>query len=213
MKFDVLHNFISPVTGRILVNTDYTIVGNAQGIGIPSPILIDIQLDLIGLRADYDILSSASFIIREPNSQLPEAEILSQLTVPTSDEPDTAKMIKVIEHGYLEIATPRVEYVTPAQLQEVKDEIAEFANAVAEFAPIVGGFSDSVAVFADAVSVFADTISAYAAIIGQEEIVVEAAAVTAAAGVVTTEAGELTISAVELATTATEVAAAMAPDA
>ena len=79
MKFDILHNFISPVTGRILVDTDYIIVGNDDGVGIPSPILIDIQLDLIRLRADYNILRYASFVIGHPNSQLPDAQVLNTM--------------------------------------------------------------------------------------------------------------------------------------
>jgi hypothetical protein len=46
MKFDVLHNFISPVTGRVLCDYNYVLLGNRQGIALPSPILIDIRLDL-----------------------------------------------------------------------------------------------------------------------------------------------------------------------
>lgn len=79
MKFDVLHNFISPVTGRILVDTDYVIVGNDDGVGVPSPILIDIELDLIQLRANYNILRQASFVIGYPNDQLPYAQVLNSL--------------------------------------------------------------------------------------------------------------------------------------
>lgn len=36
MKFDVLYNFISPVTGRILCDYNHVLVGNSQGIAIPS---------------------------------------------------------------------------------------------------------------------------------------------------------------------------------
>jgi hypothetical protein len=79
MKFDVLHNFISPVTGRILVDTDYVIVGDGNGVGVPSPILIDIELDLIQLRANYNILRQASFVIGYPNDQLPFAQVLDSL--------------------------------------------------------------------------------------------------------------------------------------
>jgi len=50
MNYDVLHNFISPVTGRVLSNPDYVLVGDYQGIATPSPILIDIRLDLNNLR-------------------------------------------------------------------------------------------------------------------------------------------------------------------
>jgi hypothetical protein len=79
MKYDVLHNFISPVTGRILVDTDYIIIGDEDGIGVTSPILIDLQLDLINLRANYNILRQASFVIGEPNDQLPNAQVLNML--------------------------------------------------------------------------------------------------------------------------------------
>lgn len=50
MKFDILHNFISPVTGRVLADTDYVLVGDRLGIATPSPMLIDIRLDLNNLR-------------------------------------------------------------------------------------------------------------------------------------------------------------------
>ena len=36
MKFDVLYNFISPVTGRILCDPNYVLVGDANGIAIPT---------------------------------------------------------------------------------------------------------------------------------------------------------------------------------
>lgn len=79
IKFDILHNFISPVTGRILADPNYVLVGNNQGIATPSPALIDLRLDLINLRKDYNICSSASFVIGFPNSQLPNAQVLSNL--------------------------------------------------------------------------------------------------------------------------------------
>ena len=80
IKFDILHNFISPVTGRILADYNYVLVGNRQGIATPSPALIDLRLDLINLRKDYDICSSASFVIGFPNAQLPNAQVLSNLS-------------------------------------------------------------------------------------------------------------------------------------
>ena len=50
MKYDILYNFISPVTGRIKVDQGYIIVGDKENIGMPSPILIDIRQDIIDLR-------------------------------------------------------------------------------------------------------------------------------------------------------------------
>lgn len=79
VKFDILHNFISPVTGRVLADYNYALVGNRQGIATPSPALIDLRLDLINLRRDYTVCSSASFIIGFPNSQLPNAQVLNSL--------------------------------------------------------------------------------------------------------------------------------------
>jgi hypothetical protein len=79
MKFDVLHNFISPVTGRILADFNYVLVGNSLGIATPSPILIDIRLDLINLRKKYNTLVDADFIVGHPNDQIPNAQVLSGL--------------------------------------------------------------------------------------------------------------------------------------
>lgn len=79
VKFDILHNFISPVTGRILADYNYVLFGNRQGIATPSPALIDLRLDLINLRNDYTVCSSASFVIGFPNAQLPNAQVLSNL--------------------------------------------------------------------------------------------------------------------------------------
>lgn len=50
MNYDVLHNFISPVTGRVLSDPDYVLVGNDEGVAVPSPILIDVRLELNNLR-------------------------------------------------------------------------------------------------------------------------------------------------------------------
>lgn len=79
MKFDILHNFISPVTGRILSDTNYVPYGNKQGIAVPSPIIIDIRLDLINLRKKYNTLVQADFVIGHSNTELSEAQVLSEL--------------------------------------------------------------------------------------------------------------------------------------
>lgn len=80
IKPDVLYNFISPVTGRILSDPDYVLVGDNAGIATPSPILIDIRLDLINLRRDYTVATSASFIIGFPNSELSNSQVLNVLS-------------------------------------------------------------------------------------------------------------------------------------
>jgi hypothetical protein len=83
MNYDVLHNFISPVTGRVLSDPDYVLVGDYQGIATPSPILIDIRLELIDLRKEVDDLESLNnrvgFIISQPDAGLPKAQALSTL--------------------------------------------------------------------------------------------------------------------------------------
>jgi hypothetical protein len=65
MKFnyDVLHNFISPVTGRILADPEYVLIGNDAGVATPAPDLIDLRLDLINLRMDFDVAASAYFVV------------------------------------------------------------------------------------------------------------------------------------------------------
>jgi hypothetical protein len=78
--YDVLHNFISPVTGCVLADPEYVLVGNDQGIAIPSPDLIDLRLDQINLRVDFDTLSSAYFIVGFENAQLPNAQILYNMS-------------------------------------------------------------------------------------------------------------------------------------
>lgn len=75
-RFDVLHNFISPVTGRVLADFNYVLVGNAQGIATPSPILIDIRLEIIKLKQRLNKLVEADFIIGHPNNEIPEAQVL-----------------------------------------------------------------------------------------------------------------------------------------
>lgn len=78
--YDVLHNFISPVTGHVLADPDYVLVGNDLGIAIPSPDLIDLRLDQINLRMDFDTLSSSYFIVGFENAQLPNAQVLYNMS-------------------------------------------------------------------------------------------------------------------------------------
>lgn len=80
MKYDVLYNFISPITGRVLSNPDYVLVGDKDGIATPSPILIDMRLDMIDFRHDLDSFAASSFIISTANSLFPNAQALSSLT-------------------------------------------------------------------------------------------------------------------------------------
>jgi len=79
-QYDVLHNFISPITGRVLSDPNYVLIGNKNGIAIPSPIIIDIRLDLIALRKRYNSLVKGDIIIGHPNNELPNAQVLFNLS-------------------------------------------------------------------------------------------------------------------------------------
>lgn len=74
-----LHSFISPVSGRILCTTDYILVGDQSGAAYPSPVLIDLQLELIQLRQKLNLLKQISFIIGYPNEEVENAQALSNL--------------------------------------------------------------------------------------------------------------------------------------
>ena len=79
LDFDVLHNFISPVTGRVLATTNYVLLGDSLGIATPSPILIDIRLDLNALKKRYNTLVTADFIVGHANYEIPDAQVLFDL--------------------------------------------------------------------------------------------------------------------------------------
>jgi hypothetical protein len=79
MNYDVLHNFISPVTGRILCPEDYILVGDREGIADPSPALIDTKLDIIKIKHDVSELLNSTFILKEANFKLPKAQALNEL--------------------------------------------------------------------------------------------------------------------------------------
>lgn len=79
MNYDVLHNFISPVTGRVPLIKDYILIGGSDNFSIMSPKLIDMQLDIIDIRHDFDNLAASNFIVGFPNTQLPNSQVLSSL--------------------------------------------------------------------------------------------------------------------------------------
>lgn len=80
MKYDVLYNFISPVTGRVPIIKDHILIGGSDNFSIVSPKLIDMQLDIINIRHHYDNLAASSFIIGFPNNNLPNAQVLNSLS-------------------------------------------------------------------------------------------------------------------------------------
>jgi hypothetical protein len=79
IKPDLLYNFISPVSGRVLCDFNYVLVGNRYNIATPSPILIDIRLDLIKIRQDINAIMAADFVIGHPAPILKKAQVLSLL--------------------------------------------------------------------------------------------------------------------------------------
>jgi hypothetical protein len=125
MKYDVLHNFISPVTGRVLSDRNYVLYGNAQGIAVPSPILTDIRLDLMNLRKDYEFTSLATFVLNTPNEKIPHAQALSELTG------GLPRILKANIGGIIEVAVKNVDYATLARLEELADEAAASEAAAA----------------------------------------------------------------------------------
>lgn len=80
MRFNRLYNFISPVTGRVLADTDYVLVGDDRGVAMPSPILIDTRLELVNLRQKVTNLINTYYVLNFPNSELPNAQVLSSLS-------------------------------------------------------------------------------------------------------------------------------------
>jgi hypothetical protein len=108
--------FISPLTGKLWTTTtpilprDYIWTGGREGNGdnYASPILIDLKLDLIGLRFEIDEIETASFVLGFPNKNLPYAQVLSFL------EDGILKHNK----GIVEIAIPGEDYATKDQLDE-----------------------------------------------------------------------------------------------
>jgi len=77
--YDPLHNFISPVTGRIIIDPNYVLIGDKNGMSLPSPVIIDIRLDLKNLRRDFNDLIDSSFVLNFPTEQLPNAQDLFSL--------------------------------------------------------------------------------------------------------------------------------------
>lgn len=55
MKFNPLHNFISPVTGKLLIEPGYTFIGDQNGRSFASPILLDIRQDIVDLKKNFSI--------------------------------------------------------------------------------------------------------------------------------------------------------------
>lgn len=72
-----LDTFISPVTGAVLLEQDYIIVGNSANWGVASPDLIDVRLNIIGINT---LLATSKFIIQHPVPGLDSSQALSDLS-------------------------------------------------------------------------------------------------------------------------------------
>ena len=115
-RFNVLDNFISPVTGRILCDPNYILAGNAQGIAVPTigiPIgnlpNLTFNKTWVGDASNRPIerayIGDSTFVIRQVDSNLPSAQVLNTLGT---------GLLKVVADGYLALAVPLVDYATEA---------------------------------------------------------------------------------------------------
>lgn len=50
MRYEPLYNFISPITGRLVLDTGYIFIGGEDGYSTASPVFIDVRQDIIDIR-------------------------------------------------------------------------------------------------------------------------------------------------------------------
>ncbi len=118
MRQDILHSFISPLRGRILCDQDAILVGNADGVALPSssfpigslPNLTESKTwvgDASNRPVEQVYVSDATFVIRVPDANLPSAQALNLIT---------PGLLKVVLGGTLAQAEAGTDYATTAQL-------------------------------------------------------------------------------------------------
>lgn len=118
MKYDVLYNFISPVTGRIKVDQGYIIVGDKENIGMSSPILIDIRQDIIDLRRklggfeELNKLDHNRIWIGDYNNEPVEQLHIGVINLPPLAEAVFPNPISPIT-GDFRIPNPTFDYLSP----------------------------------------------------------------------------------------------------
>ena len=118
MKYDVLYNFISPVTGRIKVDQGYIVVGDKDNIGMPSPILIDIRQDIIDLRRkigsfeELNKLDHNRIWIGDYNNEPVEQLHIGIINLPPLEEAVFPNPISPIT-GDFRIPNPTFDYLSP----------------------------------------------------------------------------------------------------
>ena len=139
MQFNVLDNFISPVTGRILCTPNYILAGNAQGIAVPTigiPIgnlpNLTFNKTWVGDASNRPIekayIGDSTFVIRQPDSNLPNAQVLNTLGM---------GLLKVVADGYLALAIVDVDYATPNLLEGIKSNISNLQTEALENALLI----------------------------------------------------------------------------
>jgi hypothetical protein len=149
-SIDVLDSFISPVTGHVLCDFNYILIGNAQGIAVPTngvPIgglpNLTFNKTWVGNASNRPIerpyIGDSTFVIRLANPDLPSAQALQPLGV---------GLLKVIEDGYLAIAITNTDYATTAyltflaaQIELARSNIETAKNAAVISAGLASGFA------------------------------------------------------------------------
>lgn len=122
--------FLSPVTGKLATSSqlpglspEYTYLGNELGETQPSPIIIDIRLDLISLRKLIPIdVSDSSFLLKNTDARLPNSQSLESLKVDG--------LLKTVTNT-LHLAVANTDYLTP-DLLENKVWIGDENNKAAQ---------------------------------------------------------------------------------
>ena len=209
MNYDVLHNFISPVTGRVPLIKDYILIGGANNFSIMSPKLIDIELELININHVLGDLSTTAFILGAPNPKLPFSQDLSSLdngfmfntagTISTTNNLPLSSLpynnIWVGNINNVAVPTPYVASQNNSSfiLQTPNENLAN-AQALSE---LLGGILKS-APLTGVISIATPDVD-YATVATLEELAAEAAAsaeeATAAATEATAAAAEASLSA------------------
>lgn len=135
MRMNTLDYLISGITGQIYCDYNYILVGNAQGIAVPTPgvpigALPDLTLnktwvgDASNRPIEMPYIGDTTYVIRLPNTLLPSAQDLDSLyslVDPT--------ILKVVANGYLALAVADVDYATTTTLTNLANDAANSASA------------------------------------------------------------------------------------
>lgn len=125
--YEDFSHVISPITGKIRfegvqdLTEDYVWIGDANNNPFPSPVIIDVRLDVIELRTILDKLVPSKFILQTKNNILPRAQALDEL------------QNGILKHskGVIAIAIAGTDYMLPV-LSQGKLWIGDDDNKPAE---------------------------------------------------------------------------------